>query len=82
MAFLNKIKQPIFWTNVAKIGIPFFIILVIMTLLWKSWSAVFSGDFDTISKTHFDNNKWKVFFGVKVIASTLYGLYVTNKKMK
>lgn len=82
MTFLNKIKQPLFWTNFAKIAIPFFIILVIMTLLWQNWSAIFAGEFDTVSKVHFENGKWKVFFGTKIVASTLYGLYVTNKKMK
>ena len=53
-----------------------------MTLLWKSWNAIFAGDFDTISNTHFTYGKWKVFFGVKIVASAFYGLYITNKNMK
>ena len=82
MTFTEKIKHQEFWRNFARITIPFFIVLVIMTLLWKSWSAIFSGDFDIISQTHFDEGKWKVFFGVKIVASAVYGLYVTNKNMK
>lgn len=82
MRFIKKIKHPDFWRNFTRVAVPFFIILVIMTLLWKSWSAIFSGDFETISTTHFLNGKWKVFFGVKIVASALYGLYVTNKNMK
>lgn len=82
MSFKEKLKHPDFWKNFARITIPFFIILVIMTLLWKSWNAIFDGDFDVVSNTHFANGKWKAFFGVKVVASALYGLYVTNKNMK
>lgn len=82
MRFTEKIKHPDFWKNFTRITIPFFVILVIMTLLWKSWSAIFAGDFETISNTHFANGKWKVFFGVKIVASALYGLYVVNKNMK
>jgi hypothetical protein len=82
MTFTEKIKHPECWRNFTRITIPFFIVLVIMTLLWKSWSDIFSGDFDTISQTHFNEGKWKVFFGVKIVASAIYGLYVTNKNMK
>lgn len=82
MTFKEKLKYSKFWKNFVRITIPFFIILVIMTLLWKSWNAIFAGDFDTISNTHFTYGKWKVFFGVKIVASAFYGLYITNKNMK
>jgi hypothetical protein len=82
MTFLEKIKQPIFWTGFAKIAIPFFIILIMMTLLWKNWSAIFNADFETISKINFEDGRWKTFFASKFFASVLYGLYVTNKNMK
>lgn len=82
MSFKDKIKHPDFLKNFSRIAIPFFIILVIMTLLWKSWSDIFAGNFDAISNDHFAKGKWKVFFGVKFIASVLYGLYVTIKNMK
>lgn len=82
MSFLKKIQQPQFWINFAKISIPFFIILTLIMLLWKNWSEIFSGDFKTVSKMNFENGKWKAFFGIKIVASVLYGFYVTNKNMK
>jgi len=82
MSLKEKVKNPDFWKNFARISIPFFIILVLMTLLWKNWSTIFAGDFKTVSEIHFANGKWKAFFGVKIVASILYGMYVTNKNMK
>lgn len=82
MSFLHKIKQPLFWSNFAKVAIPFFIIVTIISLLMNSSSAIFSGDFETVSKNNFEDGKWKNFFGFKVVFSTFYGLYITNKKMK
>lgn len=82
MSFKEKIKHSDFWKNFAKITIPFFIVLVFMTLLWKSWSPIFEGDFNSVFNTHFVAGKWKAFFGVKIVASIIYGMYVTNKNMK
>ena len=82
MSFLEKIKQPLFWSNFAKVAIPFFVIVTIVSLLMSSASDIFSGAFDKVSETNFTNGKWKNFFGFKVVFSTFYGLYMTNKKMK
>lgn len=81
MSFIDKIKQPEFWSNFAKVAIPFFVIVTIISLLINSSSAIFSGDFETLSKDNFADGKWKNFFGFKVIFSVFYGLYITNKKM-
>ncbi|KGL58719.1 hypothetical protein [Polaribacter sp. Hel1_85] len=82
MSFLDKIKQPLFWSNFVKVALPFFIIVTIISLLMASFSDIFSGDFNKVSETNFANGKWKNFFGFKVVFSVFYGLYVTNKKMK
>ena len=82
MSFLDKIKQPIFWTSFAKIALPFFIIVVVISLLMNSFSEIFSGDFETVNQINFAEGKWKNFFGFKIVFSTVYGLYTTNKKMK
>ena len=44
--------------------------------------AIFAGDWAIVSEVNFDNGKWKRFWGIKVIISFIYGLYVTNKNMK
>ena len=82
MSFLEKIKQPLFWTNFAKVAIPFFVIVTIVSLLMASFSDIFSGNFEKVSETNFSNGKWKNFFGIKVLFSTVYGLYITTKKTK
>jgi hypothetical protein len=82
MTFSQKIKQPIFWPNLAKIAIPFFVILVLISLFMNSWHAIFEGDFNTVSKINFEQGKWKAFFTIKLLASTFYGGYVTAKNMK
>ena len=82
MSFINKIKKTIFWTNFAKVAIPFFVIVTVISLLINSSSEIFSGDFETLNKNNFADGKWKNFFGFKIIFSSLYGLYITNKNMK
>ncbi|PQJ72150.1 MULTISPECIES: hypothetical protein [Polaribacter] len=81
MSVLEKIKQPLFWTNFAKVAIPFFVIVTIVSLLLASFSDIFSGDFTKVAETNFLNGKWKNFFGFKVVFSAVYGFYMTNKKM-
>ena len=51
MSFLEKIKQPLFWTNFAKVAIPFFVIVTIVSLLMASFSDIFSGNFEKVSET-------------------------------
>ncbi|OAD44651.1 hypothetical protein [Polaribacter atrinae] len=81
MTFLEKIKQPLFWSNFAKVAIPFFVIVTVVSLLMASFSDLFSADFAKVIETNFADGKWKNFFGFKVVFSAAYGLYMTNKKM-
>ena len=82
MTFLEKIKTPKFRKNVAKVAIPFFIAVTVISLLWNNWSDIFSGDFAKVSETNFDDGKWKTFWGMKFFVSFFYGIYITNKNMK
>lgn len=82
MSFINKIKQPLFWQNFAKIALPFFIVVVVISLLIESSSAIFSGDFQAVNQENFANGKWKTFFGFKIVFTAVYALYITNKNMK
>tara|TARA_B100000780_G_scaffold58264_3_gene37035 strand:+ start:1532 stop:1780 length:249 start_codon:yes stop_codon:yes gene_type:complete len=82
MKFLEKIKQPLFWNNVSKVAIPFFIMVTLISLLMNSWEAIFAGDFGRVNEVNFSEGKWINFWGLKVFLSAFYGIYVTNKKMK
>ncbi|RCS26599.1 hypothetical protein DUT90_12680 [Polaribacter sp. WD7] len=82
MHFLEKIKKKSFWINFAKITIPFFVIVTVVSLLINSSSEIFSGDFKALSQSNFTNGKWKVFFAYKIVLSIFYGLYITNKNTK
>lgn len=82
MSFLNKIQQAEFWSNFLKVALPFFIIVTLISLFMNSWREIFAGDFTTVSKVNFNNGKWMRFFGIKVIISFIYGLYITNKNIK
>ncbi|MCI2228810.1 hypothetical protein MC378_06490 [Polaribacter sp. MSW13] len=82
MSLLTKIQKPEFWPNFLKIALPFFIIVTLISLFMNSWREIFAGDFATVSKVNFEEGKWMSFFGIKVVISFVYGLYVTNKNMK
>lgn len=82
MTFLEKIKQPLFWKNIAKVAIPFFITVTLISLFMNSWKAIFAGDFAAVNEVNFADEKWMNFWVLKIFISAFYGLYVTNKKMK
>ena len=82
MTFVEKTKQPLFWNKVRKVTIPFFIMVVLISLLLNSWEAIFAGNFDLVNEVNFSNGKWMNFWGFKAFLSLFYGIYVTNKKMK
>jgi hypothetical protein len=82
MTFVEKTKQPFFWNNVAKVTLPFFVMVVLISLLMNSWEAIFAGDFDLVNEVNFSNGKWMNFWGFKAFLSLFYGVYVTSKKTK
>tara|TARA_R110002074_G_scaffold340697_1_gene511185 strand:+ start:3689 stop:3937 length:249 start_codon:yes stop_codon:yes gene_type:complete len=82
MALSENIKKAAFWANVMKVGFVFVVFLSIVSLLFNSFSDIFSGNWEAVSETNFNNQQWKRFFSSKVIAGFVYGVYVSNKNMK
>lgn len=82
MSFFLKIKQKFFWQNTLKTAVAFFIFVTIISLLMNSWRDIFVGDFAQVTEANFNNGKWIEFWSYKVVLSVLYGIYMTNKKMK
>ena len=82
MSFLNKIQQAEFWSKFLKVALPFFIFVTLISLFMNSWRVFFAVDFTTVSKVNFNIGNWMRFFGIQVIISFIYGLYITNKNMK
>lgn len=82
MSLFKKMKEASYWVNFSKIALPFFVIFVVISLLWHSGSAIFSGDFETVNELNFSNGKWKAFFGSKLIGSIIYGIWTTSRKTK
>lgn len=82
MSFINKIQKQIFWINVVKVGVPFLIIVALFSLLFKTGSAIFSGDFETVYNVHFANKQWIRFWLSKVVITLIYSIYTVHKKMK
>jgi len=82
MALSKNIKKPIFWLNTMKVGVVFIGFLTIISLLFNSFSDIFSGNWQAVLEQNFSNQLWKRFFSTKVIAGFVYGVYVSNKNMK
>lgn len=82
MALSVNIKKSFFWLNVIKIGIVFVFFLSIVSLLFNSFSDIFSADWQAIIEKNFSNQLWKRFFSTKFIGGFVYGVYVSNKNMK
>ena len=82
MTLSENIKKSFFWLNVIKIGIVFVFFLSIVSLLFNSFSDIFSGDWQAVLEKNFSNQSWKRFFSTKFIAGFVYGVYVSNKNIK
>lgn len=82
MTFQEKIKTPLFWTSVFKISAVFFIAVILISLLFQSFSSIIEMDMDAVVAQNFSEGKWKTFFFTKVIISLVYGIWVTAKNIK
>jgi len=82
MTFLEKVKTSIFWRNVTKISMMFFIIIVIVSLLFNNFSSIIDFDTETIYSQNFSEGKWVNFIIPKLVIGLLYGMWVTNRNMK
>ncbi|MFY0603833.1 MAG: hypothetical protein JXQ93_07770 [Flavobacteriaceae bacterium] len=82
MAFLQKIKKTSFWANVMKVGFIFLIIISIVSLLFYSFKDLITFNWDAVAETNFNDGKWKRFFASKIIASFIYGIFITSKNTK
>jgi len=82
MTFLEKAKTSIFWRNVTKISMIFFIIIVIVSLLFNNFSSIIDFDTETIYSQNFSEGKWMNFIIPKLVIGLLYGMWVTNRNMK
>ncbi|MDY7396391.1 hypothetical protein UMM65_14160 [Aureibaculum sp. 2210JD6-5] len=82
MTFLEKIKSAFFWKRALMIIIPFFIVLVIISLLFNSFSAIIEADMATVMEQNFTQGKWKRFFLTKILVSVLYGVWITSRNVK
>ncbi|WP_075341611.1 hypothetical protein [Tenacibaculum agarivorans] len=82
MSLLDKFKQKLFWINMLKVALPFFIFFTLFSLMFGNWEAVTNRDFEAIHQKHFANGKWVSFWLIKIVASVGYGMYITNRKMQ
>jgi hypothetical protein len=82
MALHKNIGKGIFWINTLKVGIPFFLVVTLFSLMFNSAGDIFSGNFDVVVERHFSNKRWVRFFLSKIVISIMYGMYTTNKRMK
>jgi len=82
MTFLEKIKSPGFWTNILKVAVPFFIFVTLISLFMNSWRDIFGGDFGKVNEMNFAEGKWQRFWGIKIIISFGYAMYIVLKKTK
>ena len=82
MSVFEKMKAPGFWSNVLKVAIPFFILVTVISLFMNSWRDIFAGDFAKVNEYNFSEGKWQRFWGIKIVLSFVYGMYVTLKNTK
>lgn len=82
MTFFEKIKTGIFWKKTLQIALAFFVILFVVSLLFKSFSALISFDWQAVAEQNFTEGKWQRFFGAKIAISLVYGIWVTSKHIK
>lgn len=80
--FLKNYKEKLFWRYFLHFSIPFFLFVIVFSLLINSFSELFSGNFSEVYQINFSDGKWKIFFTPKIVLSIIYGLYMANKNFK
>ncbi|NNC71065.1 MAG: hypothetical protein HKN90_09615 [Flavobacteriaceae bacterium] len=81
MTFLEKVKTPIYWRHVLRIGLLFLVLLIIISLLFNSFSDILKFDLDAVNTENFSEGKWKKFMISKIAISLVYAMWVTNRNM-
>ncbi len=82
MSFFQKLQKKEFWDGFLKITIPFFILLVLISLFMNSWRDIVAGDFAAVNEYNFSEGKWIRFWGIKLAITILYGFFMANKNVK
>jgi hypothetical protein len=82
MTFTEKIKHPQFWPVTFKVALTFFGILIIISLLFNSFSALIRFDFAKVAEENFTDGKWLNFFGIKLLVSLVYAIWTTSRNIK
>lgn len=82
MSLFQYLSSKSFWINVTKVAIPFFIVVVVISLLLSNGGDIVKGNFSEIYTTNFADGKWRAFFSFKILFSILYGLWMTFKNTK
>lgn len=82
MTFLEKVKTSGFWIHVLRLSFLFFVLLVIFSLLFNSFSDILKFDLEAVEIKNFSEGKWRKFIFSKVAISFVYSMWVVNRKMK
>ncbi len=82
MTVLEKIKTPNFIQKVLLKSGVFFVMLVVISLVLRSGSSVFTLDIDGVVSENFSDGKWKSFLGFKVIFSVLYSVFTVLRSIR
>ncbi len=82
MSLFQKIQTSTFWLNVAKIAIPFFIVVTLISIAINSGGDLLSGNFSAVYKANFAEGMWINFFSFKVVFSIIYGIWLTLRNTK
>jgi len=81
MTFLEKVKTPIYWQHVFRIGLLFLVLLIIISLLFNSFSDILKFDLEAVNNNNFSDGKWKKFIFSKIAISLVYAMWVTNRNI-
>ena len=76
MAFVDQLKSRTFWKRTLQVSLVFFVILIILSLLLRSFSALIRFDWATVAEQNFTEGKWQWFFFTKAVVSLVYGIWV------
>lgn len=82
MTFFKKAGTLRFWGKVLQVATVFFFILVILSLLFHSYSALFKLDWQVVAEENFTGGKWIWFFISKIAVSLVYGIWVTARNLR
>ena len=82
MGYMDNFNSRDFWMDVLKLGVVFFLVFVVISVIISHFRQLMAGDFQTIYEDEWADGQWQNYFGIKAAISFVYAVYMTSRRRR